>query len=326
LYSGYTDTLMQRLGAKLIGMRVIEEPFTTRNSILGVLRPGGIPTEGIFRTLRTKGLVSPGVRVEPRTSRGRILGKASFYSALNMDAARAVRLGHPDIALQFAERAARLEQSNDAMTIRDAVQTAAGVTTELSGDAAVPMSVKRLARRGRGLTLDGLDDSALRQLWLVRSETWMNDEQHEQLSDAAVALATGAAVARREILGDADTSATTFFGVVRRLNQSAAEIESADEVQLTPRADLEREGLADIGQPVALLCEALPAGGTFSFPMPALALDGSDGEQRESPFHLKELTPGEVRFDHLTRRDVDWIVDGPGVRVHLVPAAPLTRG
>jgi hypothetical protein len=302
-------------------MRVVEEPFTSRDAIVGVSRLGRTPTEGAFRTLRTKRLVSPGLYVEPRGVRGRLLGRTSFYSSLNVDAARAVRLGHEGLAKRLAARAEEIENSTDSFAVRDALQEAAdrygAAPDEDSAGSALSLAIDgRRSRRASTSQTRPRD-------WLIRSDAWMTDENRNQLTAAVAKLDAAAAGARRELLGQDDMSATTFFGVVRRLDPTEAEVESSDEVRGVARDELERVRLAAIGTPVALLCERLPAGGSFILPMPAVALDEDQVEDRESPWTVRALSDGEMHFESLNRRDADWIVSAR--RRTAVPVVPLRR-
>jgi hypothetical protein len=286
---------------------------------VGVSRLGRSPTEGAFRTLRAKRLVSPGLHVEPRGARGRLLGRTSFYSALNVDAARAVRLGHGNIAKALAGRAEEIENSSDSVMIRDALQEAVDRFGVAPG-AGLP---KRLLTPAIASPPTSNALQTLAPDWLIRSDAWMTDDNREELTAAVAKLDAAAAGARVEILGERDTSATTFFGVVRRLDPLAAEVESSDDVRIVARDELDRAGLASVGSPVALLCEYLPAGGSFVLPMPAVALDEDVIADRESPWTIRSLSQGEMHFEQLDRRDADWILSAR--RRTAVPVVPLRR-
>jgi hypothetical protein len=99
-----------------------------------------------------------------------------------------------------------------------------------------------------------------------------------------------------------------------------AEIDGTDEQSLlVSRDQLEREGLAVIGQPVAVLEEILP-GGRYSRVMPAVALDTLVVDH-PSPYD-QDLPDGGFVGAQLKPRDRDWFrraLDRPTA----VPVAPL---
>lgn len=245
----------------------------TRSAILAVLRPGQPGTESPFRTLRKAHCASAGLRIDLRTQWGQLLGSTHLYSALNTDAARAVRLQRPKVAKALAIRAAELERSPDAAAVQDAVCEIAGRMSLDPRDERAPAELQQYARlRGRS-SWAGIDRSALAREWLVHSSAWFGHRENDVLVRAVAALSQAASEARAEIIGDALPPVSTYYGVVRRMDAVAAEVEGDQGARLVPRDDLERQGLAVLGQAVALLCETLPAGGSLVLPMPAVAMD-----------------------------------------------------
>jgi hypothetical protein len=307
-------------------MRVIEEPFTTRDSILAVYRPGLAPKESPFRTLRKGGCVSSGLRVEMRTRLGHFLGHAQLYSSLNADAARAMRLGEAKVAKQLAIGANRLERSPDAEFVRAAVQA---VGAGLSADplrAESPLPLRRYLQLRRRGSLLAVDDMALTREWLVQSEAWLGAGRRAELESAVASLARGASEARADLLGDGRSGASTFFGIVRRMDATAAEVEGDEGGLLVPRRDLEREGLAVLGQAVALLCEALPAGGTLVIPRPAIAIDQPQLPSSVSPWDIDaHLEDGAMPASIVSAEDQEWIERGLAHERSAVPLAALAR-
>lgn len=268
-------------------MRVLEEPFVTREAILAVLRPGQPGAEGRFRTLRQRRFASAGVRVELRSGRGRVLGQAHFYSSLNTDAARAARWGELRLAQSFAEQAGEMECSSDAELVREAVR-AVGSRIDvdpLSADS--PVALRRYLRLRARFSPRGLDQGAMLREWIVHSAAWLSEGEHGELERATTALARSASAVRAGLAGDALPPVTTFLGFVQRMDIFAAEIQGEHETRLVPREDLDRQGLAVLRQPVALLCETLPTGGSLVLPMPAVGLE-EESEVKQSPWDIPE--------------------------------------
>jgi hypothetical protein len=294
-------------------MRVIEEPFLTRESVLSVLRPGELTSERPFRTMHEKGAASDGLAVPIRTPGGQVLGRVQLYSSLNADAARAYRLRQVETARELARRATDIEQSPAAQLIREAVAFAAINLSVDRSPAHTPPSLQRyLNMRGRA-AWKGLDREGLAREWLAHSDAWLvaDSEDRDALIEAAMELNRAALQAREDILSQSVVSATTFFGVVRRMDPTAAEIEGADgQTLLVPLDDLERQGLAAIGQPVAVLREVLPGGGSYSLPMPAVALGEESSSSGPSHWRSHDITiweGGTMEVSFLSKRDGDWL-------------------
>lgn len=285
----------------------------TREAVLAVLRPGELVTERPFRTLRERGAASDGLSVPVRTPGGQVLGRLQLYSSLNADAARAYRLRLFDEAQELAERAAAIEQSSPAQLIRQAVISAARSLSIDRLSAQPPPSLQRyLHRRGRS-TLRGLDREGLTREWLSRSDAWLvaGSADRGVLAEAAMELDREACRARKDVLGEDVATTSTFYGVVRRMDATAAEIEGgSSQTLLTPREDLERQGLAVLGQPVAVLREVLPGGGSYSMPMPAMALEEESFADVPSPWDsdFEVVDDGSVwGMSALNGRDADWL-------------------
>jgi len=294
-------------------MRVIEEPFVTREAVLSVLRPGELTSERPFRTLRERGAASEGLAVPIRTPGGQVLGRVQLYSSLNADAARAYRLRRVGVARELAGRAAAIEQSSAAQHIREAVASAAaGLPVDHLSKDTPPALQRYLHMRGHS-TWRGLDREGLTREWLSHSDAWLaaSSAARDTLIEAAVEVDRMAAQAREDVLGGDAALATTFYGVVQRMDATAAEIEGgAEQTLLVPLDDLERQGLAVLGQPVAVLRELLPGGGSYSLPMPAVALDEESFPDVGSPWesHADGIYEGRtVEISVLSRRDGGWL-------------------
>ncbi len=282
----------------------------TREAVLSVLRPGEMTTERPFRTLRERGAASEGLAVRIRTPGGHVLGRIQLYSSLNADAARAYRLQHSEIAKELAERAFAIERSSPAQLIREAV---ASMASRLPIDPLAPEAPAAL-RRYLGLRKrahwKGLDSQGLVREWLSRSDAWLMSEleHRDVLVEAAADLDRAACQAREDVLGDDASTVSTFYGVVRRMDVHAVEVEGVgDQALLIARDDMERQGLAVLGQPVAVLREVLPNGGSYSLPMPAVAMEQMSFESIESPWETELPEDGIVMVSRLQDRDARWI-------------------
>lgn len=303
-------------------MRVVEEPFVTRDAILAVLRPGEATSDHPFRTLRGHAAASPGRTVVLRVARGQVLGRLHLYSSLNADAARAYRRHDRQGAQALAARAAELELCPEADVIHRAI---AGVAARmpldpLSEDA--PASLRRYVELRRRWSLESLDRARLAREWLAHSIAWTTTNWDE-LVEAVIELDRRAEEARSDILGET-SSVSTFLGVVRRMDPTAAEIEAASgEVILLPRDELDRQGLAVLGQPVSLLREALPGGGSYVLAVPAVGLD-SPASETEDVWQTGPPAPDDVQVRHLTERDSTWLKRTLAGEPTAVPAGPLS--
>jgi hypothetical protein len=302
----------------------------TREAVLSVLRPAELPTERPFRTMREHGAASSGVPVRVRTAGGQIVGRIQLYSSLNADAARAYRLHRVELARSLAERAVALEQSQPGRLISKAIAAVAGYMPADPSALDAPFALRRyIGLRGRS-TWRGLDRDALAREWLSHSEAWLTSDSgvDEELTRAVVEMDRSACQAREDLLRNDELTATTFYGLVRRMDVTAAEIESADgQTLLIPRDDLERQGLAAIGQPVAVLREMLPGGGSYSVPMPAVALEGERMDDAPAPFGELDFTEVEdgsrVLATEMQRRDAEWLGRELAREPTAIPAMPL---
>jgi hypothetical protein len=307
-------------------MRVAEEPFVTRESILAVLKPSGAASERPFRTLRQHGTASEGLLVLMRSPAGQILGQVRLYSSLNGDAARAYRLRQFDQAKKLAERAAKLERSHWAKLLRDAVaRLAASLPPDpLSLDA--PAALRRYVKLRRHSCRLGLDSGGLEREWLVHSSAWLDiaGEDREALAEAIEALGHEADKARAAILESEAWTVNTFYGTVRRMDATAAELEGENgEARLLPRGDLERQGLAVLGQAVSLLQEILPGGGSYILPMPAASLQRETAKDAISPWDVSSVEERAIAARKLDRRDSEWLDRALSREPTAIPAAPL---
>jgi hypothetical protein len=93
-------------------------PVVVRDRIVHAFKPGGSPAgEAPFRTLRRHEWVSPGVRVTLFADRG-LAGQLTFFSSLNVMAARLARRGDAAAAERVARAAADLEAGPEFAVLR----------------------------------------------------------------------------------------------------------------------------------------------------------------------------------------------------------------
>jgi len=127
--------------------------------------------------------------------------------------------------------------------------------------------------------------------WVARSASWLT-AHHDQLLEAVVELDRQAVEARADLTPAPSHGVSTFFGVVARLDTLHGEVDGGGQTPLVSRYLLEREGLATIGQPVAILEEALP-GGVYSSVSSAVAIEQS-ARVRASPYDAHLPSEGFV--------------------------------
>jgi hypothetical protein len=279
---------------------------STREEILSILHLGQVTTESQFRTLRAHNAASAGLPVTMRTGGSHIIGSVHLYSALNADAARAFRLRHHDLARELAARAQEIESSPDAERVREAVAAVADhMPTNLAAAADIPAPLRQYLDTRQRSSWRALDPGALAREWLAHADAWLTTN-FDELVESVANLDRATEDARSEILPEPRVS--TFYGTVARMDEFIAEIEAADEqALLVPRDDLDRQGLAQLGQAVAVLREVLPGGGSYSLPMPAVALERAATDDR-SPYAEESVQEDDVVFGAVVEgRDDAWL-------------------
>lgn len=306
-------------------MHVVEEPFLTRDFILSILRPAEVTTDRPFRTLRQHHAASPGIVIHVRMAGGRLAGRLTLYSSLNADAARAYRLQEFDTAKSLASHAVKLERSRWARVIKDAITSLSMRLPDDPFDDDAPAGLRAYAETCRRSTWRGLEHGGLVRDWLAQSRAWLDEDVDDRpaLVDAIETLTREAERVRAEVLSEEKCRATTFFGVVQRMSISVAEIEGdSGEALLVQREDLERQGLAMVGQAVALLQEAMPSGGSFTLAMPAALLEPPKFDEPPSPY--KSISDeGGILVTDLPNRDLNWVERELSREPAAVPASPL---
>ncbi|HWX86598.1 MAG TPA: hypothetical protein VNX67_00320 [Solirubrobacteraceae bacterium] len=303
-------------------MRVLEEPFMTREAILAVLGPGRPASEARFRTLRHNHYASRGLRADLRSPLGRVLGQAHFYSSLNADAARAARFGERRLAQGLADQAQEIERSHQAEVLREAVEVCG---SRLGADPDPPVSLQRYLRARARASWRGLDQHAMTREWLIHSGAWLSEDEHGDLAEAIVELARRMSETRARLHCDALPPVSTFFGIVRRMDAVAAEVQGEAETRLLPREDLDRQGLAMVGQAVTLLCESLPAGGSLVLALPAVVLEAPEPSIARSPWDLPDGDGAMAVSTPIDAADQAWLTHGLAREPTAVPLAPIQK-
>jgi hypothetical protein len=108
------------------------------------------------------------------------------------------------------------------------------------------------------------------------------------------------------------------------MDATAVELEgTGGQALLVPREDLERQGLATLGRPVALLRETLPGGGSYSLPLPAVALTEPSLEEADPPWETVYPGDGAMFARPLDDRDMRWLDRALAHEPTAIPAAPL---
>jgi hypothetical protein len=130
-------------------------PVVVRDRIVHAFKPGGSrAAEAPFRTLRRHQWVSQGVRVTLFADRG-LAGQMTFFSSLNVVAARLARRGNAPAAARVARAAADLEAGPEFAILRSALselpdseaeQVVSGLFPE-DGPAALAEALRAVASR-----------------------------------------------------------------------------------------------------------------------------------------------------------------------------------
>ena len=295
-------------------MRLVEDPFITRQSIVATLKLGEPSTEAPFKTLRAHDSASSGWSVALRRRDGHVAGRLHLYCSLNHDAARLFRRGQRDHAKRLAAAANEIEASASARTIRDAIAEAVTHAVEDRRWVDAWTTYSRIRRSRSWLSLDS---QAMFREWLASPGAWLaQDDDSVRGAVAAVSRQVEEVRAQQdEAYGEA---VTTFLGVVRRMDATAAELQGeSGEQLLVMRRDLEREGLSVVGVAVAVVREELPTGRVVVFVAPAADL-GTDKDEggSENPFDPADLSI-------LTTADSRWMERALASDPKLLSATPL---
>jgi hypothetical protein len=139
-------------------------PVVVRGPIVHAFKPGGsMAAEAPFRTLRRHAWVSSGVRVTLSADRG-LAGQMTFFSSLNVMAARLARRGNASAAERVARAAADLESGPEFAVLRrllsdlpdrEAEQVVGGVLPE-DAPAALVEALRAVASRTEQVRADDI--------------------------------------------------------------------------------------------------------------------------------------------------------------------------
>jgi hypothetical protein len=314
-------------------MQLAEEPLVSRREILRILKLGMPSTEAPFSTLRAGGMASHGWSVPVRKDDGRVAGRLHMYSVLNLDAARAARLRRKDLARRLAARATEVEDSSAGWMIREAVRRAsARLPAYLAGAARDDAWSDRLGRYldlRQGLGWEGFDRDALAREWLVRSEAWLHlgPDEEEQLIAAVRELAASAQAARSEELAGEPLRIDSFTGVVSHLDPEAAEIVSdTREAWVMSRRELDREGLARLGEAVTVIREELPGGGEAWLAAPAVDLAIQTAPTPRTDNEILPFLPAGAGWGILDPNKGQWLSRALRRDPFILPPMPVRVG
>lgn len=295
--------------------------------MLAALTLGATTSEAPLERLRRAKRASAGLSIALRTATGRLQGRLHLYSVLNADAARAVRRGQPEVAAALAERAAEVENSAAMRHIVAAV-TEAFRALPLDVHSPTPddhygQVVRRYVAMRRAARLDAEVDVLIRE-WLSRASAWILASPEPVLCEAILDAARMTEEARRIVLAHGSVDATTYVGVVTRLDPVAAELESeSGERWLLPRRDLEREGLALVGHAAALIREELIHGPTVWVTGPATRVDCTDADLAEYEYDVFDTAPDGFDGVVVGKADLAWRARQIAADPVAIPVSPI---
>lgn len=299
-------------------MVLVESPFLGWQTVAAAATLGVPPSPHRLRTLRRHRALSPGSPVMLRSS-GRFLGSVRLYSTLAADAARLYRRGHKEAAARIAARAEELEGSEPGQVILKAIAESA----EEFLSASLPEQrdcVREYVEMRRRLSSEALDRTTLVKAWLTEPQAWLPGAEVASLTEALLSMSQHVEAARSEEHQLQALGVMAFIGLVERLAPTMAELRADDGFRTTvPRRDLEREGLATIGQAVKIVKEEVPGGPILTTYSAAGRLD------REAP------SAGPSSFDdrtpiRLSQADAAWIDRLMEASPAPPPLAPLLIG
>jgi hypothetical protein len=198
-------------------------PVVTRREVARELRlAGDISEASALRSLKAKGALSDGIDVTRRGAGGKVEGRLHIYSALNRDAARAIRHNRPELAVELCKAAARLERSPElrriavALTTAGAIDSTAELARALSAPNVVPYVLaldlkqakarRRLAKQVAVTTVTGRVSELNDHMGIVKVA-----HHHDvvlprvTIDEAGIGHVGSACVARWEVLSDGRT-------------------------------------------------------------------------------------------------------------------------
>jgi hypothetical protein len=220
-------------------------PVVVRDRIVHAFKPGGSPAaEAPFRTLRRHEWVSQGVRVTLFADRG-LAGQMTFFSSLNVAAARLARRGNAPAAARVARAAADLEAGPEFAILRSALselpdreaeQVVSGLFPE-DGPAALTEALRAVASRTEPVRANDILLSSPAEVVFAGRIAKVSDQfvllvQVKQGTATMVPLWMAGA-ARRDRVGD------FLVLVADKLDGASAVVEAVPAIDIddTPEAD-----------------------------------------------------------------------------------------
>jgi hypothetical protein len=220
-------------------------PVVVRDRIVHAFKPGGSPAaEAPFRTLRRHEWVSQGVRVTLFADRG-LAGQMTFFSSLNVVAARLARRGNAPAAARVARAAADLEAGPEFAILRSALselpdreaeQVVSGLFPE-DGPAALTEALRAVASRTEQVRANDILLSSPAEVVFAGRIAKVSDQfvllvQVKQGTATMVPLWMAGA-ARRDRVGD------FLVLVADKLDGASAVVEAVPAIDIddTPEAD-----------------------------------------------------------------------------------------
>ncbi len=235
-------------------MAILPWPLVARAELIRAFKPGTDDNrEPPLRTLRTNHWVSDGLNI-PSRSGARAAGSITFFSWLNLDAARAARRGDKKAASRIAKEAGKLESSKPFLRIAKLLASLPSLTANAV--------VQGVLTEGAPEALDGL----------LRS-------------------AADAAEDRRQELIGGDSLLDAVFGKVSRVDGSFVEL--VDSQGGTTRVAKSLAEAAHRDQPgdcLAIFSDQLGAAQLIVSARPALETTGALMRRAFSPFE-RTTTP-----------------------------------
>jgi hypothetical protein len=226
-------------------------PLITRREIVREYRPDGkVTVDSAIRTLRSKKALSSGFSIPTRGVGGALDGRVYLYSALNRDAARAIRHGDTKTAVRIGKAAAKHERS----------PAAKHVAAALAADSASLAAAAGLG--GTAALASALSAPAL-TAWVADLQKMMSTVRYDMKLTA---------------------DSTVLNGRIASFVPSGAILNFRDALPFTvPTAILDAAQLNSIGAPVSAMWEILPEGRSLLTVEPAI--DTPDVEDSHFDIH-----------------------------------------
>jgi hypothetical protein len=255
-------------------------PVVVRDRIVHAFKPGGSPAaEAPFRTLRRHEWVSQGVRVTRFADRG-LAGQTTFFSSLNVVAARLARRGNAPAAARVARAAADLEAGPEFAILRS-------VLSELPDHEAEQVVSGQFPEDG--------PDALTEALRAVASRT-------EQVRANDILLSSPAEV----VFAGRIAEVSDQFVLLVQVKEGTATM-----VPLWMAGAARRDRVGDF---LALVADKLDGASAVVEAVPAIDIDDAPGADGFSPFGR-----GDARTRSITADDVRLLAGEPQSLRILVP-------